>query len=171
MTNLYYEIFETRLGWIGLLASGKGLRRTTLPQASPDECMALLGEEAEKATPSPERFERLKSKLKQYFAGGPATFDQEPLDMDGATPFFRAAWDACRSIPVGETRSYGWLAAQAGRPNAPRAAGRSMARNRVPIIVPCHRVVASDGGLRGFGRDASQLGLKQQLLDLEAAAV
>ena len=171
MTNLYYDIFETRLGWIGLLASGKGLRRTTLPQANPTECMALLGKEAEKATPSPERFDRLRNKLEQYFQGGPATFDQEPLDIDGATPFFRAAWDACRSIPIGETRSYGWLAAQAGRPNTPRAAGQSMARNRLPIIVPCHRVVASDGGLRGFGRDASQLGLKQQLLDLEATVV
>ena len=75
------------------------------------------------------------------------------------------------TIPYGETRPYKWLAARAGRPNAPRAAGQSMARNRLPIVVPCHRVVASDGSLRGFGRDAAQLGLKQRLLDLELGRV
>ena len=99
MANLYYDVFETQLGWIGLLASSKGLRRTTLPQASPDECMALLGEEAEKATLSPERFEGLRNKMEQYFQGEPATFDQEPLDMDDAPSFFRAAW-----MPAGPFR-------------------------------------------------------------------
>ena len=166
--TLEYDVFETPLGWIGLLASPDGLRQSTLPQSSPDECVALLGEEVEKATYSPQRFEGLKGKLNRYLQREPVTFDDEPIDVDDASPFLRAAWSACRSIPVGQTRSYKWLAAQAGRPQASRAAGQSMARNRLPIIVPCHRVVASDGSLRGFGNGASQLDLKQRLLDLEA---
>ncbi len=166
--TLYYDVIETSLGWVGLLASDKGLRRTTLPQASPDECVAQLGREMAQATLSPERFEGLKDKLTLYFEGRSASFDDEPIDVDDASPFHRAAWDACRSIPMGERRTYQWLATQAGRPRAARAAGQSMARNRLPLIVPCHRVVASDGGLGGFGKGASRLDLKQRLLDMEA---
>ena len=166
--SLYYDVFETPLGWMGVLASRKGLRRTTLPQASPDECLALLGREADKAAPSPERFEGVKSRLTLYFRGEPVSFDDEPVDLDDASPFLRDAWSACRSIPKGATRSYKWLATRAGRPRATRAAGQSMARNRLPIIVPCHRVIASDGGLGGFGKGSSQLDLKRRLLELEA---
>ena len=166
--TLWYHVFETPLGWMGLLASARGLRRTTLPQASPEECVVLLGDDTEDARWSPEHFADLTAQLALYFQGEPVTFGGQPVDVDDASPFLQAAWRACRSIPFGETRSYSWLAGQAGSPRAARAAGQSMARNRLPIIVPCQRVVASDGGLCGFGRDADQLGLKQALLDLEA---
>lgn len=66
-----------------------------------------------------------------------------------ASPFFEKCWRACRSIPAGQTRTYGWLAAAAGSPSAVRAAGQAMRRNPLPVIVPCHRVVASTG-LGGF---------------------
>ena len=165
--ELYYDIFETPYGWMGAVASSKGLRRTTLPQASPDECAAQLGNEIEMATQVPDGFAELKIKLERYFSGEPVSFEDEPIDVDDAAPFHQAAWSACRSIPTGETRSYKWLAEHAGKPQAPRAAGQSMARNRLPIIVPCHRVIASDGSLRGFGKGTSRLRLKQRLLDLE----
>ena len=165
---LHYDIFETPLGWMGVLASNAGLRRTTLPQTSPDECFALLGSEAETATPAPQRFRALKQKLDLFFRGETVTFDDEPIDTADASTFLRETWGACRSIPRGETRSYRWLGAQAGRPNAGRAAGQSMARNRLPIIIPCHRVIAADGSLRGFGSGSSQLAFKQRLLDLES---
>ena len=165
--TLYYHVFDTPLGWIGLLSSSKGLRRTTLPRKSPDQCVELLGSEVERATLAPERFEALEAKIKLYFEGRPVSFDDEVIDVDDASSFHRAAWSACRSIPRGETRSYKWLAEQAGRPRAPRAAGQSMARNRLPIIVPCQRVIASDGGLGGFGKGPSRLDLKRSLLALE----
>ena len=165
----YYDIFETPLGWMGALTSSKGLRRTTLPQLSPDRCLAHLGPEADGAAIDPDRLGQLRGTLRRYFGGGGVTFRDEPIDIEDATPFLRAAWSACSSIPFGETRSYKWLAAEAGRPRALRAAGQSMARNRLPIIVPCHRVIGSDGGLGGYGRGVSQLRLKQRLLELEAA--
>ena len=166
--SLHYDLMETRLGWMGLLSSAKGARRTTLPLASPEECVSSLGDEIESAEWSPERFEGLKSLLAAYFEGEPVSFRDEPIDVADASPFLQAAWTACRSIPYGETRTYSWLAARAGSPRAARAAGQCMARNRLPIVVPCQRIVASDGGLGGFGRDGDQLELKRALLDLEA---
>ena len=163
----HYDIFETPLGWIGALASVTGLRRTTLPQSSPDECIGVLGQEVGLATVSPERFDELKTRLVSYLSGRPVAFEAEPLDVGDAPAFHRAAWAICRSIPPGETRSYKWLAVMAGRPGAPRAAGQAMARNRLPIVVPCHRVIASDGSLGGFGRASRQLDLKRRLLNLE----
>ena len=170
MMTRYYDVFETPLGWVGLLASPKGLRRTTLPQPSPNGCLLMLGPEEDKAALSPERFEALKGKIIRYYGGEVVAFDSETLDVDDVAPFTRAAWEACRSIPYGETRSYRWLASQAGNARAPRAAGQAMARNRLPIVVPCHRVIASDGGLGGFGGGASALLLKRRLLDMEARA-
>ena len=166
--KLWYDLFETSQGWIGVLASTKGLRRSTVPQPSPDLCYAMLGKEVETAEPSPQRFEALREKLNRYLDGEEVSFEDEPIDVDDAPAFHRAAWEACRGIPAGETRSYQWLAAQAGNARAPRAAGQSMARNRLALIIPCHRVIASDGGLGGYGRGRSGLDLKRRLLQREA---
>ena len=170
MSELYYDVFETPAGWMGVVASDKGLRRTTLPQAYAEDCVEQLGDALERALPSPDRFERLRDKLTRYFDGDDVSFADEPLDIEDASAFHRAAWDACRSIPKGETRTYKWLAEQAGNPLAPRAAGQAMAKNRLAIVIPCHRVIASDGSLRGYGKGATRLDLKQRLLDLEHSA-
>jgi methylated-DNA-[protein]-cysteine S-methyltransferase len=104
--------------------------------------------------------------LQAYFAGEPVTFDDVDLDFSWATPFQTGVADALRAIPFGETVTYGELAALAGHPNAQRAAGTFCARNRFPLFVPCHRVVAADG-LGSYG----SLGLeyKRRLLELEGA--
>lgn len=165
--NLYFDILETSYGWMGFVASDKGLRRTTLPQPSPEDCAAQLGKALDGAELAPDRFLALRQKVASYLNGEDVTLADEAIDVEDASPFHQAAWIACRSIPRGETRTYKWLATQAGKPLAPRAAGQAMARNRLALIIPCHRVVASDGSLRGFGKGTSQLGLKQRLLDLE----
>ncbi len=161
-----YDVFETAFGWMGLSVSARGLRRTTLPLRTPDECAAELS--IENAQESGKGLHDLKRRLAAYFDGRAIDFAGESIDLEGAPRFHAAAWRACRSIPPGETRSYGWLAAQAGSPQAARAAGQAMAGNRLPIVVPCHRVIASNGHLRGFGRGAKRLDLKQRLLDLES---
>jgi methylated-DNA-[protein]-cysteine S-methyltransferase len=165
----WFDIFETESGWVGIVASEHGVRRATLPQPSPDLCAADLGKELDTAESSPVRLAALRRRVQRYFAGERIDFDDVPLDVDDAGPFLQAAWEATRSIPWGETRSYQWVAAQAGRPRAPRAAGQAMARNRVPIIVPCHRVIASDGTLGGYGSGTTGLPLKRHLLAMEAA--
>ncbi|MFH1003370.1 MAG: MGMT family protein [Chloroflexota bacterium] len=85
------------------------------------------------------------------------------LDLSGATPFQRRVWGVTRLIPRGETRSYGWVAGQLGVASA-RAVGQALARNPLPVIVPCHRVVAADGGPGGY---RGGLALKRRLLILE----
>lgn len=170
MSRRYYDIVETQFGWMGLLSSEAGLLRSTLPEKSEEICASLLGIEAGEAVRSPTRFDDLSDRLERYFDGSDTGFEDVALDFYDAPDFHRRAWRACRTIPRGETRTYKWLAARAGSPNAPRAAGQTMARNRIPIIVPCHRVIGSDGSLRGFGSGDTRIDLKRRLLELEGAA-
>lgn len=109
----------------------------------------------------------LVERLQAYFAGERVAFDDVELDLDWCTPFQRAAAEALRRVPYGETVTYGELAALAGYPNAQRAAGTFCARNRLPLILPCHRVVAASG-LGSYG----SLGVeyKRRLLALEGHA-
>ncbi|MFE2755231.1 methylated-DNA--[protein]-cysteine S-methyltransferase [Actinosynnema sp. NPDC059335] len=100
--------------------------------------------------------------LEEYFAGKRTAFDL-PLSMAG-TPFQRTVWDALKEIPHGETMTYGELAARIGRPTASRAVGLANGKNPISIIVPCHRVVGSTGGLTGYGGGIER---KRMLLGFE----
>ena len=108
-------------------------------------------------------FERAIHELEAYFEGERTQFDV-PLALHG-TPFQLEVWSVLRTIPYGETTSYGAIARRIGKPDASRAVGAANGRNPIPIIVPCHRVVGSDGALTGFG---GGLPVKQALLELEA---
>ena len=99
-------------------------------------------------------------------AGEPADVADIPTDTRKVSPFFKKAWEVCRSIHAGETRSYRWLAEQAGNIRAARGAGQAMARNKLALLVPCHRVVGSSGDLHGFG--GAGLPLKSRLLAMES---
>ena len=150
MTIYKYHLFQSPLGWIAFLGSAKGLRRLSLKPAL-QEALEELGPELDQSVSDPSGFVEEQSCLERFFQGEADALDNIKLDLSDAPPFFSAAWQACRRIPAGETRSYGWLAAEAGSPRAVRAAGQAMARNRFPLIIPCHRVIASDGGLGGYG--------------------
>ena len=113
-----------------------------------------------------ERNLRLTRQLDAYFAGKLRQFTI-PLDLRG-TSFQRQVWDLLCAIPWGETRSYGQIAKTLGRPKAARAVGRAVGTNPVSIVVPCHRVIGSDGGLTGYG---GGLDRKVALLQLEGLAV
>lgn len=104
--------------------------------------------------------------LEQYFQSGRADFSNVPLDRSDWTPFRKRVYAQCQQIPFGETRTYKELAVAAGSPGASRAVGAAMACNRTLLIIPCHRVVSSGGGLRGFSAPGG-LQTKQFLLDLE----
>ena len=164
--KLKYITFNTDMGWIGVLASARGLLGTTLPQQSAREALELLGDNVNQAAYSPHLLNNLIERLKTYFSGYRVSFPDE-LDFSGATLFQRKVWETTRLIPYGETRSYLWVAEQIKRPKAVRAVGQALGRNPLPIIVPCHRVVGSNGKLTGFG---GGLEMKERLLRLEASA-
>ena len=161
---LYRCLHESPVGWIALLASDQGLRRISL-QAQPQDALAGLGESAEYADENPDMFTDALAALDDYFAGDMSALHRIKVDLTGSSPFFSAAWEACCSIPPGEARSYQWLAEAAGNPKASRAAGQAMARNPLPLVIPCHRVVGSNGGLHGYG--GGGVGVKARLLEME----
>jgi methylated-DNA-[protein]-cysteine S-methyltransferase len=107
---------------------------------------------------------QLVGRIRRYFAGEPVRFDDVEIDLDWCTPFQRAVADTLRVVPYGEVVTYGELAALAGHPNAQRAAGTFCAHNRVPLVIPCHRVVSAHG-LGSYGSLGT--GFKQRLLALE----
>lgn len=109
---------------------------------------------------------RAKEQLAEYFAGKRRAFDL-PLRAEG-TDFERACWEALLTIPCGETKTYGEIAAQIGRPKAVRAVGRANGRNPISILIPCHRVIGKDGTLTGY---AGGVDAKARLLALEKSTI
>ena len=158
MMNLFYKFVVTPVGKLKLVASDKGLTAILWENDSPRRVRLedLVQNDRHPVLVQAER------QLNEYFAGSRQTFDIS-LDMRGTT-FQKSVWEALLSIPFGETRSYGELAKQLGRPTASRAVGAANGRNPVSIVVPCHRVVGSSGKLTGF---AGGLGVKAHVLGLE----
>ena len=110
---------------------------------------------------------KLARQLEAYLAGKPIKFDGR-LNLSAGTPFQRKVWRTLCTIPRGQTRSYAWVAKKVGKPGAARAVGAACGANPVAIVVPCHRVIASDGSLGGFG---GGLPLKRRLLKLEGVTL
>ena len=166
-----FYLVETKLGWIGLVLSPRGLRATTLPRASRDDALrevAEMGALESASEAEAGQTARLVKALAEGRRADPSTGSGQALagviDWDGAAGFRRAVLEEALRIPPGETRSYGWLAAKVGRPRAARA--RVMATTPLPIVVPCQRVIGSDGSLRGYG---AGLPMKEALLRAEGA--
>jgi methylated-DNA-[protein]-cysteine S-methyltransferase len=152
---------------MGVLASGSGLRHCSLPRCSEADAVKDLGDEVTQATKSEAPFADLIDRFKAYFRSETADFPDK-LDLSGATDFQRQVWETTRTIPRSETRSYEWIAVQIGKPKAARAVGQALGQNPIPIIIPCHRVLTSDGKLGGF---TGGLDMKRLLLKMEGATV
>lgn len=156
--------FNTEWGWFGLVASDAGLTATYLPRPE-KETRRRIQRDWPDARESPTMMPLLRQQVIQYFAGKKTAFTVD-LDLVRIPPFRAEVLKACRRIPHGKTASYADLARAVGNESAVRAAGGAMAKNPMPLIVPCHRVLRSDGGLGGF---SSPEGVKekQRLLELE----
>jgi methylated-DNA-[protein]-cysteine S-methyltransferase len=161
--SLYYVIFETNAGWVGALASSKGCLAISFPEKTEKLAKQALGDSVSQASCSPQHFKELIREMQAFYRGENPVFSSE-IDLSGATAFEQAVWQATKSIPHGQTRSYSWVASRIGKPQAARAVGQALGRNPLPILVPCHRVLAKNGGLGGFG---GGLEMKKYLLDLE----
>ena len=164
--QLTYDVFDTDMGWVALVGSEHGIVRASHPVSSPETAHDHVQPEVDTAIHAPEDYVDARKLIVAYCDGDHVDLSGIPIDTRDATPFVRKAWDACRLIPSGETRSYGWLAEQAGSMRAARGAGQAMARNKIALLVPCHRVVSASGALGGFG--SAGLPLKSRLLEMES---
>lgn len=158
-------LFPTALGPCALGWSARGVRAIALP--GPSEA-ATLRRIAGRLTPPPAAITRVLERLQRHLSGEPDPLLDVELDLDGAAPFAAEVYRRLRRVPPGRTVSYGELARLAGGAGASRAVGHAMARNPLPLLVPCHRVVASDGQLGGFSADGG-LTTKLRLLTIEGA--
>jgi O-6-methylguanine DNA methyltransferase len=159
-----YSIFKTALGFMGAVASDKGLHMVILPQPSELAVKQKLEEHYTEELIRDERaFAPLAKKIKEHLAGKKIVY-KEKFDAGGATPFELKVWDITYGIPYGEVRSYDWVAKQLGNAKEVRAVGRALKHNRLPIIIPCHRVIKKTGDLGGF---AGGVELKRKLLKIE----
>jgi methylated-DNA-[protein]-cysteine S-methyltransferase len=164
LLDVAYRTVESPVGPLLLAATPAGLVRVAY--GSPDEALASL---ADKVSPrilhAPGRLDAVARQLDEYFAGRRRDFDV-PLDLRLASGFRRCVLDHLPDIGYGRTWSYAEVAAAAGSPRAVRAVGTACALNPVPVVLPCHRVVRSDGSM---GRYAGGDEAKRTLLALEAA--
>jgi methylated-DNA-[protein]-cysteine S-methyltransferase len=161
--HLSRDLVGTPWGWVGVVFTPLGLRRLVLPRPDRGAVARELGLAPGAALV---RWETLRSGLLAFFRGrGPCP--DVPVDLRGVGDFTRRVLGAARTIAPGTTITYGELARRAGSPRACRAAGQVMARNPVPLVIPCHRVVASDG----LGGYAGGRALKSRLLVLESRLV
>mgnify|MGYP003346156865 FL=1 len=158
-------LFKSRWGWMGISESGKGIDRIVLPQTSKRRALAALREPAS-GVPVMERssqLEQAQAQMLDYLAGTRQTFDV-PVDLSQGTAFQRRVWRTLLRVPYGKLRSYQWVAARVGGRQYARAVGNAVGANPLPIVVPCHRIVAHDASLGGF---SGGLPTKRKLLTLE----
>ena len=165
LVDVGYDVIESPLGPLFVAVSSEGLASIsydTRPEAELDRLAAFGGPRVLRA---PRKIDLARRELDEYFAGRRRSFDLS-LDLRGLAPFTVSVLQELARVPFGETTTYGALAARVGRPRAARAVGTVMNRNRIPIVLPCHRVVGATGNLVGY---AGGLDRKTALLKLEGA--
>lgn len=159
-----YDRLPTPIGDVFVAWNGRGVSFVDLAPNEATfeaEARAVLGRPLAPAPLSP----ALRRRLERHLAGDRRA--AVPVDLRGRTPFERAVLTKALEIPPGEVRPYGWIAAEIGRPKAVRAVGSALARNPIPLVIPCHRVVRSDGALGAYSMGGP--GTKRRLLAAEGA--
>ncbi|MCO5080035.1 MAG: methylated-DNA--[protein]-cysteine S-methyltransferase [Rhizobiaceae bacterium] len=167
---LSWCVFDTAIGWIGLGWTERGIARLLLPQRDRDAMERKLA--AVGGTPAipPEWVAGVIERLRRYAAGEVVTFDDIPVDLAGVDDFRLAIYDAARELGFGVTTTYGALAATAGHPGLARETGAALGQNPVPIIVPCHRILAAGNKIGGFSAPGGSA-TKEKLLAMEGVRV
>ncbi len=171
---LQYAIFRTKWGYFGLAGTEQALCRTFLPVSNRQKAEQGLLRDLRSSNDNP-RFDKdlqrdLQERIIAYYEGEPVDFHVEPtVSLNGFGPFAQEVLHACRRIAFGQTMTYSGLAKRVGSPNAARAVGSALASNPIPLIIPCHRVLRTDGGLGGFPAPGG-IDTKQKMLRHEQAA-
>lgn len=164
--RLKYIVFRTKWGHFGLLGTENILFRTCLPAKDAASAKKCLLEKINNAQYDKKFAQDLRKRIIAYFNGNYVDFTDVKVDLSGYSDFGRKVLAACRNIGPGRTKSYCALAKTVKSPNSARAVGNILARNRFGLIIPCHRVIRSDGQLGGFSAQGG-IGLKRKMLDFE----
>jgi O-6-methylguanine DNA methyltransferase len=171
---LQYSIFKLTSGWIAVAWSEAGLRSITFPASTKAMAEAEMKKRklsVKRSTQTPKYIQALVKNLGLIAQGlPPVMIKPTPLDFTGVPPFHEKIYREALKVPAGTTLSYSELAKRAGSPNAARAVGQAMARNPIPLLVPCHRVLAARGKIGGFTAPGG-LESKAKLLGLEGASI
>jgi methylated-DNA-[protein]-cysteine S-methyltransferase len=165
----YYCVFDTPIGACGIAWSEHGITRFRLPEATRAATERRMARGAQEAEPPP-RIANVIAEVLRYCAGTKIDFTSVALDMPDVVAFHRQVYEAARAVGWGETASYGDLAREIGAPGEAREVGQALARNPIPLIVPCHRILTSDGKLGGFSAPGGTA-TKERLLALEGVRV
>jgi methylated-DNA-[protein]-cysteine S-methyltransferase len=165
---LKYSIFKTKWGYFGILGTEKGLLRTCLPMAKRQSAKTALLTASQSARFDKQYFKNLQKMITSYFQGNYVDFtpSDAPVLLNNLSDFAKSVLMACRTVKYGKTISYGQLVQSIGQPGAARAAGNCLSANNLPLIVPCHRVICSDGRLGGFSAPGG-IKTKKKLLNHE----
>jgi methylated-DNA-[protein]-cysteine S-methyltransferase len=163
--DLSFHLCETERGWVGLVISPHGLRATTLLRETRDGVLREVIEAGATREATDTELADLPERIRALASGKYENLAVH-VDWNGVTGFRRAVMEETMRIPAGQTLSYGAVAERVGYPRAARAVGRVMATNPLPLVVPCHRVVGSNGSLTGYG---GGLPVKEALLRAEGA--
>ena len=165
-----YVVFKTKWGYFGLVGTKYALCRTQLPGPKPEKIKSMLLKNFHHPQLDTTFLRTLQEQITAYFEGVCVNFSRDiPLALDGFSSFGISVLTACRAIEFGQTISYSGLAKKSGRPNASRAVGSTLAKNPLPLIIPCHRIIRSDGKLGGFSAPGG-ITLKEKMLELERQA-
>ena len=170
LENIFkYAIFLTAWGWAGFVVDRKSLRIFILPEERKEGVLFRIRKELKcnNLFEDNRGWKNLIQKVKEYYTGKKVGFTDHQLNLDNYTNFQKKILQTVKKIPYGETRSYKEAAEAAGYPRACRAVGNTMRNNRLPLIIPCHRVIKSDGSLGGFSAEGS-IALKKKMIDLES---
>jgi methylated-DNA-[protein]-cysteine S-methyltransferase len=162
-----YAILRTKWGYFGLAGTESALCRTCLAAPERARIEAQLLKDVAGARFDRAYLEPLQEQIAAYYDGARVNFDPRiPVSLNGFRVFGASVLAKCRQLQFGQTISYAGLAREAGRPAASRAVGRALARNPLPLIIPCHRVLRTDGGLGGFSAPGG-VSLKKKMLEHE----
>ena len=163
---LKYVTFKVKYGHFGLLGDQNAILRSCLPVKSKQACTDALLEDIESAEFDKNCFKNLQKQIAAYFKGSYADFSNVAVDLKAFNSFSRKILIACQKIPFGQTITYARIAEIAGNIKGARAAGNALAKNPAPLIIPCHRVVCSNGRPGGFSAAGGTI-TKKILLDME----
>jgi methylated-DNA-[protein]-cysteine S-methyltransferase len=167
----YYCLFDTAIGTCGVAWSRLGVTRLQLPEADRSATEKRLGARSTRAGHAmPAEIDQLIADMQGYMSGRKISFDSVAIDLGDVEPFRRKVYEAARALLWGQTVSYGELARRTGSPGTARAVGQALARNPVPIIIPCHRVLAKGRRIGGFSAPGGTV-TKERLLALEGVSI